>query len=121
MRQPIEFSGDDSGTLGCEGLSLESAFVEGDAQRATVLVHRVDLSRSQASRQPPALVKFSEDRYAIPRSETLKLATPQYYRDFEGESGGIRDEREAQYREDILSAFAKTNTLSPSILRTLSG
>ena len=91
---------------------MEAAFVETDAPRATVLVYRVDLSRASGHAIPAGIVKFSDDRYAIPRCESLKLATPQCYRDFEGDAEGIRDEMEAQYGEDMRTAFATTGALA---------
>ena len=112
MRLPITAIGDDFGCPTCEGITLEAAFVETDAPRATVLVYRVDLSRASVDAIPAGIVKFSDDQYAIPRCGSLKPATPQYYRDFEGDAEGIRDEMEAQYREVMRTAFAKTGALA---------
>lgn len=120
-RLPLEVSVDDRGALTCEGVTLESAFVDTAAPRATVLGSRVDPSRSPVRARPARVVKFSEDRHAIPRSGSLKLATPRHYREFEGDGKGIRDEMKARYQEDVCSVFAKTGTLTPSAIRSATG
>ena len=117
----LEVSGDDRGVLACAGITLESAFTEIGAPRAIILVYRLDPSRSVLEARPADVVKFSEGRHAIPFAESLKLATPQYYREFEGSGDGIRDEMEARYQEDLRSVFAKTGVLTPSVVPSPGG
>lgn len=121
MRLQIDLSGDDLKVVACAGVTLESAFIETDAPRAAVFVQRVDVSRSTPATKPPALVKFSDRRYAIPRAESMRLATPRYYREFEGDAEGVRDELEGRYREDVRSAFARLGTVSPGLMRSVTG
>ena len=92
--------------LQCKGVTLEAVFVEAEAPRVTVLVFHVDPARSLV-KTGSEVVKFSQRRFAIPNAECLKLATPQCYRKYEGSAGGIRDEMEARYREDIRSFLTK--------------
>ena len=96
MRIPIAITDDMQSRLGCEGVRLESAFVEDQASRSTVFVFHVDPARSWTRTASP-VIKFSEEQYAIPRAEHLHLATPRYYRKYEGDGVGIRDEMEATY------------------------
>ena len=120
MRQPITVTDDTRRALGCDWVTLEWIFVETQVSRATILVHRVDPARSRREPVTP-VVKFSEMRYAIPQHECLRLATPRYYRDYGGHEGGIRDDMEGQYREDVRSVFAKTGSLELSRMPGLSG
>ena len=120
-RLSLEVSADDRGALTCEGVTLESAFIETAVLRATVLVSRVDPSRSLLGAAPDCVVKFSDCQYALPRSESLKLATPRHYRKFEGAGEGIRDEMEARYQTDVRSVFSKTGTLPPSGIQSVTG
>ena len=120
-RLPVEFSGDESEALTCDGVTLESAFIETAVPRATVLVYRINASRSVLEMRPDSLVKFSEEPHAIPRSASLKLATPRYFRSIEGAGDGIRDEMEARYREDVRSLYARTGTVPASVSRYVTG
>ena len=120
MRVPIEITDDMQRQLGCEGVTLESAFVESRASRATVFVFHVDPARSLVKTAFP-VVKYSERRFAIPRAECLKLATPRYYRNYEGDARGIRDEMEARYREDVRSFLTRYGTMDASSIALVSG
>ena len=98
LRSPIEII--NKHELESEGLTRESAFIESDPTKALVLVYRVDLTGSRLKALLP-VVKFSKREHAIPNPEAtcIQLATPSYYREYEGSEGnkGIRDEKEAQY------------------------
>ena len=83
MRIPIAITDDMRRTLGCEGITLETVFVEGEASRATVFVYRVDPAQKLVQ-STVSVLKFSEKLYAIPRAARLHLATPSYYREYEG-------------------------------------
>ena len=96
--------------LECKGVTLEAVFVEAEAPRVTVLVFHVDPARSLV-KTGSEVGKFSQRRFAIPNAECLKLATPQCYRKYEGSAGGISDEMEARYREDIRSFLTEYGTL----------
>ena len=109
MRQPITVTDQMRCALGCQGVTLESGSVEGEPSRSTVLVYRVDLSRGAVYAAPP-VVKFSEQRHALPGSERLRLATPQYYHDYPEDVGGIRDEMEGQYQQNVRSLLATTGS-----------
>ena len=65
MRIPIAITDDMQRRLGCEGITLESAFVEDRASRASVLVFHIDPARRRTKTVSPIL-KFSEKQYAIP-------------------------------------------------------
>ncbi len=120
MRQPLRVTNDLQRSLGCDGVTLESAFLDARASGATVLVQRVDPARSPLTTATP-VVKFSRSQDAIPDAKCLKLATPGHYRKYEGGEGDIRDDMEARYREDVRSVFAKTGSLELSRMPGLSG
>ena len=66
-----------------------------------VVVQFVDLSRLSAPNVPMNIVKFSEGKYAIPRSKTLRLGTPAYYRDMEEQGAcGIGDSMEGTHIQE---------------------
>ena len=65
------------------GRKLESAVsIIGD-RTFLVLVCRVDYGRQMAFRKSAAVVKFSENQYAIPNSSNIRLASAKYYREYE--------------------------------------
>ena len=106
--------------LGCDGITLETVFVEAEASRATVFVYRVDPAQKLVRPTLPVL-KFSESRYAIPRAERLHLATPSYYRKYDGDGVGIRDEQESRYQEDARSFLTKYGTMDAASVALVSG
>ena len=120
MRVPIKITDDMQRQLGCVGVTLEAVFVESRESRATVFVFYVDPARSLL-KNPSPVVKYSERRFAIPRAKCLKLATPSYYRSYEGDASGIRDEMEARYQEDIRSFLTKYRTMDASSVALVSG
>ncbi len=83
-----------AGRFDCDWVDLESAFVDDGPRRTLVLVWHANLCSDFVS--SPALVKFSKSKYAIARAKKLKLATANYYRNYEGTEPGIRDEMEAR-------------------------
>ena len=101
MKTPIEFPTETSALLESPGIAVESAFVNDGARRSMVVVHRVALNGGSPSETPPAVVKFSKPRYALPFSCRIQLATPEYYRKYPGEDIGIRDEKEASYSKKM--------------------
>ena len=104
----------------CQGVELEAAFVEEQTSRATVLVYHVNPART-LSRNLRPVVKFSEKQFAIPRANYLKLASPRYYRRYEGGADGVGDEMEAQYRADVRPLLTGKSTLDPFPLAAVSG
>ena len=117
---PITIINDMRRLLDCRGVTLESVFVEAQEPRDTVLVYHVDPGRSSVKTVSP-VVKFSEKRFAIPRAEHLKLSTPSYYREYEEDTEGIRDDLEAKYRGDVRSFLSKYGTLDARSIASLSG
>lgn len=67
-----------------------------------VLVRQVSLHGNPSFSLAPApqLIKFSREKHAPHHAAELQLATPQYYRTYEGQGADTRDELEAQYREN---------------------
>ena len=59
-----------------------------------------------------AVVKFSESRFSIPTADKIQLGTLGYYRKYEGEGKGIRDDMEGRYEEDVTADFLKRMGLS---------
>ena len=104
MKTPVTFSAETRNRLEGPGITVESAFVNG-AKRSMVMVHRVALNGGSSPAKPPAVVKHSEQQYALPHARSVQLATPQFYRDYPGEDLDIRDEKEASYvrRMDLKS------------------
>ena len=121
MRLPVAPTGDGRGVLTQNGVTLEAAFSGTDAPRATVLIYRMNPARFLFEPKPAVVVKFSEDRHAILRAACLKLATPRYYREFEGDGDGIRDEMEARYHEDMRSFLAKGGAVEPGRVPSVGG
>ena len=120
MRIPIAITGCMRRVLGCEGTTLETVFVEGEASRATVFVFSVDPTRKLV--QPTvSVLKFSEKQYAIPRVALLHLATPSYFREHQGDGVGIRDEQEARYHEDVRSFLTRHGTMDATSVALESG
>ncbi len=104
----------------CGWATLEAAFVDDGPRRTLVLVWHANLCASFMS--SPALVKFSKSEHAIVRAKKLKLATANYYRNYEGSESGIRDEMEARQVVDIHTVLGngRRGALSSSH-RSLSG
>lgn len=119
MRIPIEITDDMQNLLGCDGVTLESAFVEPEASPATVFGFQVHPARRLLKTTFP-VVKYSERRYAIPRARYLKLATPRHYRNYEGDARGVRDGMEAKFKEDVRS-FLTRYTLDRRSVALVSG
>ena len=113
MRKPVAITDDMQRRFECEGVRFKSAFVEDQVSRATVNVFHVDPARSWMKTASPVL-KIAGKKHAIPRAERLHLATPTYYREYEGNGVGIRDEQEARYQEDIRSFLTKSGILNRS-------
>ncbi len=108
MKTPVRFPAESRILLESPGVTVESAFVNDGAKRFLVIVHQVALN-SDSSPETPAVVKFSERQYALPHSQSIQLATPEFYRCCPGEDLGIRDEKEASYiRKMDLKRFLET-------------
>ncbi len=120
MRVPIQVTGNLQHHLGCDRIQVESAFVESQLPQVAVIVFYVNLSRGWVS-TVPEVVKFSRRQFAIPRAKNLKLATPEYYRTYEGNAVGVRDEMEASYREDVRSWLTQCRTMDRSRMAKISG
>lgn len=120
MRIPIKVTDDLQRHLGCDGITLESVFIEQKPSLTTILVYYVDLAQNLINASSP-VVKFSKSEFAIPRAEFLKLATPDHYRTYEGCGSGIPDEMEAKYPEGIRSFFTRYGTLDADSVASVSG
>ncbi len=108
MKTPVRFPAESRILLESPGVTVESAFVNDGAKRFLVIVHQVALN-SDSSPETPAVVKFSERQYALPHSQSVQLATPEFYRSYPGEDLGIRDEEDASYiRKMDLKRFLET-------------
>ena len=108
MRTPVTITDDMRKELECRGLELETVFVDDGSQDTLVMVFRVE-PLPGTSPATPAVVKFSKSEFAIPVAEEIQLGTLRYYREYEGEGEGIRDEMEGRFQEDI----------SPTLLRRM--
>ena len=114
MRIPIEITDQMRFQLECRGVTLDSVFVQVETDRATVLIYSVDLARRRLQPTSPVL-KFSRKQFAIPRADRLHLATPSYYRGYDGKGVGIRDDMEARYQEDMQSFLTKYGNYGPRV------
>ena len=103
-----------------KGITLESGFVDTQVSQATVIIFHVDLAQSFIRTKTP-VVKYSRREYAIPRAKCLKLATPTYYRNYEGNATGVRDEMEGRYQEDVRSYLGKCRKLDVGNVSMVSG
>ena len=65
-------------------------------QASLVLFHRVNDS-CHFNPNIQTLIKLSESRYAIPVGCTVKLATPAYYRGYEGSEVGVHAPMEGTF------------------------
>ena len=79
MRIPIKVTDDLQRHLGCDGITLESVFIEQKPSRTTVLVCNVDLAQNLINASSP-VVKFSKSEFATLKADFMKLATPEHYR-----------------------------------------
>ena len=93
----IDFPIETSALLESPGITVESAFVNDGTKRSMVVVHRVALNDGSPRETLPAVIKFSQQQYALTSHHSIQLATPRYYRNYPGEDVGIRDEKEASY------------------------
>ncbi len=110
MGVPIKIPDDLQLKWGCREITLESSTMNGRASRAHILVHRVNLASSLFLAKSQ-ITKYSLKEFAIPRAKCLRLATPEYYRNYEGDACGIRDEMEGRYQEDIRTYLTRSGTL----------
>lgn len=110
LQEPIEFTHQLQKQLGCQGITLESGTIEIQTSRAVTFVFCVDLDGSPIG-AVSSVIKYSKREHAIPKAKYLKLATPEYYRNFEGDASGVRDDMEGRYQEDIRSFHTKWETL----------
>ena len=109
MKTPVTFPAETRAVLESPGITVESAFVNDGDKRSMVIVHLVVLNGGSSLAKPPAVVKYSERRHALPHSHDVQLATPRFYRNYPGEDLGIRDEKEASYiRRMDLKRFLDT-------------
>ena len=90
----------------CPGLALESAFVDDGSPETLVMVYRIDPLR-QTPGTTQSIVKFSASEFGIPNAERLQLGTHRYYREYDGEGSGIRDDMEARFQEDMTDTLLK--------------
>ena len=117
MKTPVEFGAEALVALESPGVTVESAFVNEGAKRFLVIVHQVALN-SDSSPETPAVVKFSERQYGLPRSHSIQLATPEFYRSYPGEDLGIRDEEDAAYMKKMdLERFLETYNPDSDLLK----
>ena len=90
----------------CEGLRLETVFIDDRVPETLVMVRRVaPLLGGQPANMD--VIKFSERRFAIPEADTIQFGTHGYYREYEGKGVGIRDEMEGHYEEDMTEAVLR--------------
>ena len=111
MRTTFTITDDIRKELECRGLALETVFVDDGSPDTLVMVFRVE-PLPGASPANPAVVKFSESKFAIPIAEEIQLGTLRYYRKYEGEGEGIRDEMEGRFQEDISQTLLRRMGLS---------
>lgn len=82
-------------------MKSETPFIrEGDSPFC-VQSYYVDFSRIPFLETPTSIIKFSEEQYAIPHSQYIKIATPSHFREIEEEvPNGIGDSMEATYKRE---------------------
>ena len=107
--------------LGCAQIRLESGFLEAKPLPYQVLVRRIDLDPQGLTEPTQGIVKFSPRRFSPATYDSLQLGTPLYYRGYDGEGSGIRDQDEAVYVESLHSFFGKYNPEALAMLGTWSG
>ena len=107
--------------LGCAQIRLESRFLEAKPLPYQVFVRRVGLDPRGLTEPAQGIVKFSPRRFSPATYDSLQLGTPLYYRGYDGEGSGIRDEAEAVYVESLRSVFAKYNPEALAMIGTWSG
>ena len=120
MRVPIETNDGFKDQLSCEGVLLESAFLDPQASCTIVFVFYVELDAYRFKAASP-VIKYSKTPYAIPNSRFLKLATLEYYRNYEGDACGVGDEMEGRYQEDVRSCLNKNGTFDVGTISMMSG
>lgn len=82
-------------------IRMESSFLEAKPHLYQVMVRRIDLDPGRAWEPPGSVVKFSKREDGLVRSDTVKLATAEHYRTYEGGGAGVRDADEGVYRRRI--------------------
>lgn len=93
----------------CDQMRIEASFMAAKSVPSMVLVHAVDLVQRGAEAHTGTVVKYSHSKYALAETDHLQMATAQYYRHYEGNAQGVRDENEATYQESLLGYLAKWN------------
>ena len=106
MRTTFTITDDIRKELECRGLALETVFMDDGSPDTLVMVFQVQ-PLPGASPANPAVVKFSKSEFAIPVAEEIQLGTLRYYREYEGEGEGIRDEMEGRFQEDITQTVSR--------------
>ena len=111
MRTPFTITEDIRKELACRGLALETVFVDDGSPDTLVMVFQVE-PLPGTSPANLAVVKFSKSEFAIPVAEEIQLGTLRYYREYEGDGEGIRDEMEGRFQEDISQTVLRRMGLS---------
>ncbi len=70
-----------------------------------VLVHKVDLVQRGAEAHTGSVVKYSRSQHALAEADDIQMATAQYYRDYEGNAKGVRDETKPRIRSRSEAIF----------------
>ena len=111
MRKTLPITTSVRKQLECRGLALETAFVDDVSPETMVMVFRVEpLPGTRPTNTD--IVKFSESRYAISNAARIQLGTHRYYRKYEGEGEGIRDEMEGRFQKDMSNALLRRMGIS---------
>lgn len=106
MRKTIPIAANQPNDLGCPGLTLETAFVDDGSPETQVMVFRVEpLPGTRPTNM--TVVKFSKSKHAIPDADNIQLGTLEFYRQYEGEGEGIRDEMEGRFQEDYSATLLR--------------
>ncbi len=53
------------------------------------------------------VVKFSKRKHALPDADNIQLGTLEFYRQYDGEGEGIRDEMEGRFQEDYSATLLR--------------
>ncbi len=85
--------------FGCEQFRPQFEFLVTAPRPCAVLVREARLDPRLANVEPGSVVKFSRSRYSLATHDTMKLATAEHYRSFEGDGDGIKDPEDAVYKE----------------------
>lgn len=106
MRKTLTIPANQTNGLECPGLTLETAFMDDGSPETLVMVFRVEPLPGTRPRNMN-VVKFSKRQHAIPDVDGIQLGTLGFYRQYEGEGEGIRDEMEGRFQEDISATLSK--------------